>query len=142
VSVFDPTKPTADPARRWQGADGGELPQGRAAALVSTGGKACWSVGGKAVVMASPSNDKPDWVYPLPIDAGEVVGLTPLADGVLVTCSSGVVIELSTSGEVKADATLPPGGAPSQAAAVRVSEREVLLPLADGTTSRLPLQKR
>lgn len=142
VSVFDPTKPTADPVRRWQGAGGGELPRGRSATLVMVGGKACWSVGGAAVATASPSNDKLDWVYPLPVDAGEVVGLTPLADGVLVCCSSGVVLELSMAGEVRAEAALPVGGAPAQTAAERIGEREVLLPLTDGTTSRLPLQKR
>lgn len=142
VAVFDPSKPSADPVRRWHGVADGELPPGMGSALVAVEGKACWSAGGRAVAMASPANDKPEWVLPLAVDAGEVVGLTPLSGGsVLVTCSSGVVLEVN-GGEVKAEAALPTGGPLAKAAAVRVGERDVLIPLADGTTSRLTLRKR
>lgn len=142
VAVFDPAKPSADPVRRWHGVADGELPQGAGSAVVAVEGKVCWSAGGRVVAMASPANDKPDWVFPLAVDAGEVVGLTPLTGGsVLVTCSSGVVLELN-GGEVKAEAALPTGGPLAKATAVKVGEKDVLLPLADGTTSRLTLRKR
>jgi outer membrane protein assembly factor BamB len=141
VGAFDLSKPTTDPVRRWQGGNA-EVPVGPAAHLVAVGGKVCWSAGGRAVAMADPDADKPAWVFPVPNDAGDVVGLTPDGEGVLVTCSSGVVLELNSAGEVKAEASLPVGGPLAKAAAVRVGDREVLLPLADGTTSRLTWKRR
>jgi outer membrane protein assembly factor BamB len=141
VGAFDPSKPTTDPVRRWQGGNA-ELPIGRATHLVAVGGKVCWSAGGRAVALADPDADKPLWVYPVPNAAGDVVGLTPDGEGVLVTLSSGVVLELNAAGEEKAEASLPVGGPLAKAAAVRVGDREVLLPLADGTASRLPWKKR
>jgi hypothetical protein len=142
VAVFDPSKPTADPVRRWHGAGQGELPAGRASSLVAVGSKVCWSAGGGAVAMASPGNDKPDWVFLMPADAGEVVGISPVPGGVLVTGSSGVVLELSDAGEAKAQASLPTGGPRAVAAGVRAGERDVILPLSDGTVSRLATRKR
>lgn len=131
VALFDPAKPSTDPVQRWQGA-----------AVATVGGKVCWTLGGRAVGMTTPGNDKADWVFPLPADAGEVVGVVPTPDALLVTGSSGVVYELSLSGEQKGEASLPVGGPIAKAAAVRIGDRDVLLPLADGTTSRLSIQKR
>jgi len=142
VAVLDPTKRTAEPVRRWHGAGQGELPPGRASSLVAIGSKVCWAAGGGAVAMASPGNDKPEWVFPLPADAGEVVGITPLPNGVLVTGSSGVVLELTEAGEVKAQSSLPSGGPRAVAAGVRAGERDVILPSSDGTVNRLVMQKR
>jgi hypothetical protein len=141
VGAFDPSKPTTDPVRRWQGRNG-NLPIGRATHLVAVGANVCWSAGGRAVAMADPEAEQQLWVFPVPNDAGDVVGLTPDGEGVLVTCSSGVVLELNSAGEVKGEASLPAGGPLAKVAAVRVGDREVLLPLADGTTSRLPWKKR
>jgi outer membrane protein assembly factor BamB len=137
VAVFDPAKPTADPVRRWQ-----EGNSQRAGSLVTFDGRAAWAVNGRAVAVAAPGNDKPDWVFPLPADAGEVVGLTRTVDGLLVTGSSGVVIELSAAGEVTAEAALPAEGPLVKMAAVKIGNKEVLVPLADGTVSRLLMQKR
>ena len=94
------------------------------------------------MAMAAPGDDKPSWVFPLPADAGEVVGIVSLPNGVLVTGSSGVVIELTEAGEVKTQASLPAGGPRAVAGGVSVGKGEVLLPLSDGTVSRLVLQKR
>lgn len=142
VAVFDPSKPTADPVRRWQGVAQSELPPGRATSLLAVAGQVYWSAGGNAVAMASHGSEKPSWIFPMPADAGEVVGITTLPSGVLVTGSSGVVFELSDAGELKSEASLPAGGPRSTAAGVRVGDRDVFLPLSDGSVSRMVLQKR
>jgi predicted Zn finger-like uncharacterized protein len=141
VAVFDPTKPSTDPVRRWQGVEGGDLPMGKAGPLAAVGGKAAWAVG-KAVAMANPGSDKPDWLVPLPADAGEVVGISALADGLLVACTGGMVFEVSVAGEVRGEATATPGVSVVNTSAVPSGEGNVLVPHADGSFSRLPVKRR
>lgn len=142
VAVFEAAKPSTDPVRRWQGAAEGDLPAGAGGKLTVVGVKVAWAVGGRAVAQAAPANDKPDWVFPLPADAGEVVAIAPLPDGLLVTCSAGVVLELSTSGELMAEAAPAATGPLAVAGATRIGEGEVLIPLSDGTVTRLPVRKK
>ena len=142
VAVFDPAKPSNDPVRRWQGAAEGKLPAGGGSRVTVFGERVGWAVGGRAVAAAAPANDQPDWVYALPADVGEVVALSALSDGLLVTCSAGVVLELSATGEVRAEAAPAVLGPLAARGATRVGEADVLLPLSDGTVSRLVVRKR
>lgn len=142
VAVFDPAKPSSDPVRRWQGAAEGKLPAGTGSHVTVFGERVAWAVGGRAVAAAAPSNDQPDWVFPLPADVGEVVALSASSDGLLVTCSAGVVLELSASGEVRAEAAPAALGPITTHGTTRIGDSEVLITLADGTVSRLALRKR
>ena len=140
VSAYDPAKPSTDPVRRWAG---GDLSAGKAGMLTASGGRAVWVIDGKTVASADPAADKPAWVYTLPADAGEVMGLTPTTDGgVLAATSAGGVIELNGKGEVTAEAVPLPTSPPAATAAARTGEAAVLLPHTDGTVSRLTMRKK
>jgi outer membrane protein assembly factor BamB len=141
VAVFDPTKPTTDPVRRWRGTADSDLPAGRATWLVRASDRVCWAAGGQAVAIASPTNDTPV-VFKLRLDAGEVAGIVALTDGFLVTSSAGVVFELSLTGEVRETTALPVGGPLVTRPSAKIAARDVLIPSSDGTMSRLTMQKR
>jgi hypothetical protein len=143
LAVFDAAKPNTDPVRRWQGAAEGKLPAGAGSKVTVFGERVAWAVGGRAVAVAAPAKDEPDWVFPLPAEVGEVVALAPSGDGLLVTCSAGVVLELSAAGEVRAEAAPTALGPLAVRCATPTSDgAAVLLPLADGTVSRLVVRKR
>ena len=141
VAVFYPAKPTTDPIRRWHGTTDGDLPGGRATSLVRAGDRVCWAAGSQAVAIASPTNDTPV-VFKLRLDAGEVAGIAALTDGFLVTSTAGVVFELSLTGEVRETASLPVGGPLVTRPSAKIAARDLLIPSSDGTTSRVPTQKR
>jgi hypothetical protein len=136
VAVFDTAKPNTDPVRRWQGAAEGKLPAGAGSKVTAFGERVAWAVGGRAVAVAAPAKDEPDWVFPLPADAGEVVALATAGDGLVVTCSAGVVLEVSAAGEVRAEAGPAALGPLAVRGVARVGEGEVLIPLSDATLSR------
>lgn len=142
VSVFDPTKPTNEPARRWLGMPNEMNPGGRVSSLVSAFDRVIAAIEGKALLGIDPTKDQPDWAVPPPPVGvtGEVVGIHATENHLVVTYQSGYVRFVNPkTGEVVGEAVRSPGAPLATASAVPGDPNRVILANSDGTLSVIPV---
>ena len=127
---------TSESIRRWKGTKDGVLLPGKATLLRAAGDRVLACIEGKAVAAIDPSKDGTAWVVPEPANAevGDVIGLEPAGDGVLLTYQSGLVREVNLAkGTVVAEAARTLGAPFVATAAVPAGKTLLLIPSSDGS---------